>query len=966
MNIALTVPRLPQPCPLAAVLLLATVSGMTLAPTARAIPNIQLDADGAVHIDNNAFDLSTGDLENSSNVPLPDGLIQQRHNTQAQPVRADQLAPNTLEIRVDTDNVNQQLQPLAPGFQIHNDSLELTTQFDLQYLVGNHDYGEGIQVTVYGPDGAVKTTETAFVRGALVRIGPDGEILPESAQINARFNAEDTVELRVLNLQQDGSQPLESGIYFTNDGQFAVEDLPNGGDLDFNDGGYFNQSAGRGTAQIESETQTVSDTISFRTEVVETPLDPLLRQEQVATEARQQTEQTLTDVTEERRSGQIEVLNPGGATLPHAYGASTANAEHLVYDQYVGTSQVRVGSDGASLIGQFSPLAGNPAAAPTLITGTLRVNPFADNNQSGLEGTVGITQFITPTHEDATDMFGVVVVNPDPQGPRLIQPTGLFTDTNLTGYVPPIPAQVVAGQPLASVNGIFELPTDQAIVIAPVDPTRVGPGNAAFTRNVGGLVIEKIDGSREFVPQWNAQGYLTEPIILAAGTANRVIYALVPQQANQDLQLGQAYALAENSGAIGGVPDYRTVAGEFRVIAADLHPQNFNLEQADIYAVEDTLSAGNFAVPAFNGVQGLHRQAPGGEPVATVDVADPENVDARVGNQLSTQEVVLPGVAGQSAYLNTARAAAFYVRGGFTLGVGNQEDTIVTTTSTFLNQTDAVFRQTTTNTFATPRTQVDTSTTEITTQVTENTRQTGNVDFDISPDGLLTNTNVQMNAPEVTRQAEIPLEGPTTVDSTVRLGEEALVGSTVEAVEMVEVISSQTTLIDQQVATSTQTTPNVSPLIGEFAVGGVLNLGNTPWTPAANTLRLEAFVRGSVLGQGLDSGNFGWRAEAVFNPFGEQQRPAHTFDLTGNLVPVYQTQPLVNENGEPVFSELADASGQPIQVATHEFVQTEAGERVVQMVGTGRAIGPGVYLRVEDVFDSREGLAVIGGLEFDL
>ena len=40
-------------------------------------------------------------------------------------------------------------------YQIQSGSLKLTTQFDLNRSEGNHAFGEGIEATVYAPDGSV-------------------------------------------------------------------------------------------------------------------------------------------------------------------------------------------------------------------------------------------------------------------------------------------------------------------------------------------------------------------------------------------------------------------------------------------------------------------------------------------------------------------------------------------------------------------------------------------------------------------------------------------------------------------------------------------------------------------------------------------------------------------------------------------------------------------------------------------
>jgi hypothetical protein len=125
-------------------------------------------------------------------------------------------------------------------------------------------------------------------------------------------------------------------------------------------------------------------------------------------------------------------------------------------------------------------------------------------------------------------------------------------------------------------------------------------------------------------------------------------------------------------------------------------------------------------------------------------------------------------------------------------------------------------------------------------------------------------------------------------------------------------------------------------------------------------------MRGIVIGQSHDSGDTGLRAEAVFNPFGEEQRPAYGFDLAGNPTPLYQTRPLLDEQGNPVYAMIADASGQSIPVVNYEFVYDDAGQRIPQTVGTGRAVGPGVYVRIEQLFNNQNGPTVVGGLKFDL
>jgi uncharacterized protein (DUF736 family) len=974
----------PKPNPkirsLALLAMMATGLNLVGATAADAMPNIQVNPDGSVQIDRNAFDLETGDLENGSNIPLPNGLIRNSEEGMAQPVLRDRLAPNAVNVNVDVDNINQQIGNEAPDFTIQHESLQVTTQFDLRHRQSNHAFGEGIQVTVFGPDGEVKVQERAFVRGDEVTLGPDGNSLPANASINIIYGAEDTVELRVLNLRDDRAQPTDSGIYFTSEGQFAVEDLPNGGDLDFTDGDYFELTNGNGEADIEKAGEAITETISFRTEVVETPLAPEFREEQVVETETVQLQRDIEETTEERDYGQVESADPDANILPHALGVRTEDDEQLVYSRYSDAAQIRLGSDGGSITGQFAPLVENPAVPPTLINGTLRFEPWANDNQAGLSGTIGLTQFLHPTHRDAVDLYGNAIAPADGAGPRLLQPTGLVHNTRWVGYVPAVAAQVLPGKQLASTNGVIEIPADTAVRIAPPEPDQVGRGDAAYTHSVGGLIIEDYDGGLTFVPQWTYDGYANDDIFLAAGQARRIIYALVPQQQGQALQLGQRYAL--NSTQDGylvaesdlspitaapkdSAPDYGLSTGGFQVISADQHPENFHQESLQVYAVEDTVDGQNAITGNFNGIPGIYRHGPDAEPEYTVDVTQPAGVDARVGNLVSTPDQLIPAVPGQSGYATTTLAGGLYARGGLSLGLGNQEDTITTSTLTFESQADVNVTRVTTQLFATPRLQVDTTTTQLTTRFTDQTRQEGTARFDINDNGLLQDIQIDLAPEQIVSRSEEIVEGPRETTTEILLGAEYL-ADTATATAQSDAVFGEFTLADQQVDITTDSYPNFSPLLGELALGGILNFGNTPWTPAANTIRAELFVRGTVLGQRDGGSNLGWRTELVFNPFGEQQRPAFSYDESGAVTPIYQTEPVLDAAGQPVYELIETVNGDTIQVATNQFIRDEAGELLQASVGTGVSRGPGIYLRLEDLIDDNTSLAVIGGIKFDL
>lgn len=228
----------------------------------------------------------------------------------------------------------------------------------------------------------------------------------------------------------------------------------------------------------------------------------------------------------------------------------------------------------------------------------------------------------------ARDAFGNEIVAFAESGPTLLKPTGLFNNRRMVGYVPPEMSEQVLGDRLTSINGIFEISTNQSVMIAAPDPQKVGRGNAAYTNNVSGLLLEDAAGNLEFVPQWTASGYAQDPLVLEAEAAQRIIYALVPQQTGQALRLGQRYAVTSSASG------YRIANGNFTIISADRQPQNFVQETAEVYAVEDTLPGRNAITDVFNGIQGSYAQVVGGDRIPTVDVTLPSEADARVGNTL--------------------------------------------------------------------------------------------------------------------------------------------------------------------------------------------------------------------------------------------------------------------------------------------------------------------------------------------
>ena len=935
---------------LTAIILAAGGLGLTSQGASAQRASVNRDPNtGSVSVNQNAFDVNTGPLTNTSNIPLPAGLPVNTRDGRALPVGFvdQQLAPNSLNITTNYNSIQQSFNDAlnrgegGPTYSLDRNSVTTTTQFDLNYVRGQHKFAEGIQVSVIAPDGTVRSTETKFVRGDGVTLGTEGQTLPSTDRITVTYGVDDVVELRILNLKSNSdTQVSQSGVYFTRDGQIIAEDFVNGGDRDFDDGEYVDLPGGAGRANATEE-RTATE-ITSAEDI--SPLDPTIRRDENNVQTNDETvvsrDEEVAESVIER--GEIEVPNSLSTRLGHAVGLRTEDDQLLVYDRYAATGEVRAGTDGLTATGQLRPLFSNPKMPPTLVTGGVNFDPFADDNEAGVSATLGLTQYLTRTHRLASDVFGNVIENPDPDGPKPLEPTGLFNNRRMVGYVP---GGIRRDEPISSSNGVFALPQNQTIVIEPPNPQAVGRGNAAYTDNVGGLLVESAAGDLTFVPQWTKAGYAQSPLELAAGSASRIIYALVPQQAGQNIQLGQTYAVDSSSG------DYRIADGGFTIIAADRNPDNFDQESTNVYAVEDTLPDINNATTAFfNGIRGVYIETPGGDRTPTVDLDIPSEADARVGNEL------FPDVPGQRPYARTTRAGGLYIAGALSGGFGNQRDLLSRTTSTFETQTDQ--RRTTgvVDLFSTPRNQVVTNAT----QTTTTTQTTGTAAFQINETGRLENVAFSpTSAPTVLGSDRTNLEPTTRID----LGEETAIGS--ESFERVDVLSSNTTLVEQDTSTRDNSYANLSPLGGELALGGVFNFGNTPWSQAANLVRAEVFTGGKVFGRGSSSSDTGWRAELLVHPFGEVQRDGYQYDEAGNVVPLYQTQLALDANGDRILETLTAPDGSTADMLVSQFVvDDETGDRLLQRVGTGRPKGPGVYVRVDGVFNGNEDTVVNGGLQF--
>lgn len=925
---------------------------------------------GGVSINRNAYTIDTGTLTNSSNIPIPVALPARTNPGQTVPTANDgTLAPNSVILGTDLEYIRDNFGsvinggPTGPTYTLQDSSINVTTELNLNQVVGEHAFAEGIRVRVLDADGNVvpnasvidsngQPVTRAFVKGDGVTVGPNGQPLNATESLFVTYAEGERVEIQLLNVRSDSAAASESGAYFNANGDLIVEDLQGGGDKDFNDGDYLSLRMGRGEAIAVEE----DINVTFSTRTDETPLEPDIRREVVVVEDGEvETIETAEDVvTEATRRGQVEIPESAATRLGHAVGVQTEAGEQLVYSRYASTGQVRAGSDGFSAAGQLAPLVGNPDAPPTLFSGELTFNPWVSDGTAGLVGSVGITQFLSRTHRLAEDALGNEITSE--QSGRLLEPTGLFSNRRLVGYVPDRSDEVIRGEQLSSNDGVFQLPADSAIMIAPPNAWQVGAGNAAYTRNVGGLIIERAGGQMVFVPQWDRDEYARSPISLEPGEATRAIYALVPQQSGQNLRVGQTYEV------VSGPAGYQIAAGGFRIISADQQPQNFLKETEEVYAVEDTIAAQNAATAVFNGVQGLYTEFLSGDRASTVDLIDPGEADARVGNEIYP---ILASDGGQNAYARTTRAFGFYLGGSLTGGIGNQQDTLIRRRSTIVTATDRQRFRETTNLFSTPVSQVEATTVE----TTARSQRTGTATFEINTDGLLENPTFSPVSTALLDSEQRDLETTTTTIA----GEEVLADST--TTEVIETLDTRTSIIERDATTETDSYANAAPVEGAIALGGVFNFGNTPWTPAANTLRAELFLKNTIIGRSSEGAEVGWRAAAIFHPFGERQRAAYQYDEAGRAIPLYKTEPVIDASGEPVVEMIRAASGETVAVQVNRFITAADSDadrnsavapsrRIPQTVGTGRARGPGVYIRAQDTWNDDDGVMIDGGVQF--
>jgi len=194
------------------------------------------------------------------------------------------------------------------------------------------------------------------------------------------------------------------------------------------------------------------------------------------------------------------------------------------------SAQVTLDSNGSvNLAYQSAPLFS--LRRPTLLGVNLDINPF---DQEFANLSVGATQFLTPIYDDQ-------IVN------------------QLSG---------------------------QLALLPPAEGS--GNGLAAYS-NVGGVIINYLDGRREFLPQWTVTDILEESTYYNVNEVESFVQALIPEQeGTDDILVGQPINLLQSN---------------LNIINRSDHPNNFREVSPLLTGVEDTLESGNSWNPRFDGIR---------------------------------------------------------------------------------------------------------------------------------------------------------------------------------------------------------------------------------------------------------------------------------------------------------------------------------------------------------------------------
>jgi hypothetical protein len=908
-------------------------------PETLSAQNTIVNEDGTFNVDLNAFDLESVN-PNNQDIPGQSESLILGPEAEANPgLSNENLAPNAVQYRLDPVNIATQISDQLPGASLQPGSVEATSTIELKRNPGAAGYAQELTAVVYGPDGKVKSKDTIATRGEQVVQGTNGEELPSEAKLEIKYGIGDRLVVSAGNIRNNGEKSTQSGVYVVApDGKFqklTVEDMQGGGDKDANDALLSENLDAIGSALIDQRYTLVTS----KPFVEETRTN-----EQAVVNTQEQ--RNRVEYRDWREIEQQKIRDEQPITgvlhsnlLSHSNGIPIDEEGAAIFQTQASNRSFQLGTEGASVVFQSKPL-GDPTAPPTILTGTANFDPFAKPGNTIFDATATLNQFLTPTHDKAIDpTTGKPIMDPNNPTKHALVSDGIGGDPQrLAGYVPEVPDRILPGQSIPSENGVFSLPKNEAILVGPTDYEEVGRGRSWYTDNVGGLIIEKSDGSSAFIPQWNKDGFVKSLTEFEAGEINKITYALVPEQDGQNLKLNKSYPVTTDKDG-----NYVTQSpeGTFKVIAADKNPENFEQYNPgiEVYGVEDTLPN---ITNARGLIQGEYRQEKEGELIKTNDVSDAKNSDARLGNNVQTPAIPLSGEPGQNPYNHAPQnVGGLVASASLSTGVGRRDVTSTTITTDIGKEEKSTVRDTVDVSSVTPgqkvtKTPGTNTSTEIFNKTSEakfNVDETGKLglgDVTVIDNKLISSTSAKDLRSEDSKTTFVQT-APTTQT-------EKLVSS--------EQLSSVVWVTDKKITTEQEkeTELAIAPVMGKVSVDYIQNLGGTAWTDAANKLVVGGYVQGVVAGE--SDGNpteYGARAKFVLNPLGEEQKPAFNVSSTGKATPIYETKPVMDDEGKPIMTTITTPDGRQLEVEVNEFIRDANGQLMQEKTGTGKAKGPQMY-----------------------
>lgn len=201
----------------------------------------------------NAWVFETGERNNTSNIPIPTVFPDSLQERRALPVNRQVLAPDSVNLSANDSYIVNEVENQT-SLTVTDYNLNVTV--DLAQVRGSHGFAEGVELT--SSDGS---TDQSFIRGEVVRFDSDGNKLDRSSSVSGTFGRGESVDVAFRNIRKNRGPIRESGVHFDSEGVLIVEDLQNGGDLDFNDGEYLENLSAIGIAQVEGTVSETSQTV---------------------------------------------------------------------------------------------------------------------------------------------------------------------------------------------------------------------------------------------------------------------------------------------------------------------------------------------------------------------------------------------------------------------------------------------------------------------------------------------------------------------------------------------------------------------------------------------------------------------------------------------------------------------------------------------------------------------------------